>query len=80
MAPTKLTLSIDPELIEKARRYSRSRGTSISQVVSRFLAALPDEADGTEEYTPTVRRLLGIAEGGPDRDDYHRHLLEKYGR
>jgi hypothetical protein len=26
-----------------------------------------------------VRRLLGIAVGGPDREDYRRHLVEKYG-
>lgn len=80
MSLTKLTLSVDKALVEKAREYSRRRGTSISQVVSRFLAALPEDGDGTEEYTPTVRRLLGIAEGGPDRDDYHRYLIEKYGR
>ena len=24
-------------------------------------------------------RLLGIAAGGPDREDYRRHLVEKYG-
>jgi hypothetical protein len=27
-----------------------------------------------------VRRLLGIAVGGPDREDYRRHLIEKYGQ
>lgn len=78
MSLTKLTLSVDEALVEKARAYSRRRGTSISQMVSRFLAALPEE--GQEEYTPTVRRLLGIARGGPDQEDYHRYLLEKYGR
>ncbi|MDQ3556771.1 MAG: DUF6364 family protein [Gemmatimonadota bacterium] len=77
MSRTKLTLSVDEALIEKAREYSQRHGTSISRMVSHFLAALPDQA---EEYTPTVRRLLGIARGGPDRDDYHAHLLEKYGR
>jgi hypothetical protein len=79
VAPTKLTLSIDPELIEKARRYSRNRGTSISQIVSRFLAALPDEGQ-EEEYTPTVRRLLGILPPEADLAEYHRHLEEKYRR
>jgi hypothetical protein len=79
MSLTKLTLSVDEALVEKARAYSRRRGTSISQVVSRLLAALPDE-EGVEEHTPIVRRLLGIAEGGPDQEDYRRYLLEKYGR
>ncbi|MDQ3604742.1 MAG: DUF6364 family protein [Gemmatimonadota bacterium] len=78
MSLTKLTLSVDEALVEKAREYSRRRGTSISQMVSRFLAALPE--DGKEEYTPTVRRLLGILPPEADVTDYHRHLEEKYGR
>lgn len=32
------------------------------------------------ELTPTVRRLLGIASGEVDREDYHRYLMEKYGQ
>lgn len=78
MPPTKLTLSIDQALIEKARRYSRSRGTSISQLVSRFLAALPEGE--TAEYSPTVRRLLGILPTEVEEGDYRRHLEEKHGR
>jgi hypothetical protein len=80
MSLTKLTLSVDEALVEKARAYSRRRGTSISQMVSRFLAALPEDGDGTEEYTPTVRRLIGVLPADVDPEDYHRHLEEKYGR
>jgi hypothetical protein len=76
MSLTKLTLSVDEALVEKARAYSQRRGTSISKMVSRFLAALPD---GEEEYTPTVRRLLGILPPETDIAEYHRHLEEKYG-
>ncbi len=78
MSLTKLTLSVDEALVEKARAYSRSRRTTISQMVSRFLAALPEE--GQEEYTPTVRRLLGILPPEADLAEYHRHLEEKYRR
>jgi hypothetical protein len=78
MSLTKLTLSVDEALVEKAREYSRRRGTSISQMVSRFLAALPE--GGEEEYTPTVRRLLGILPPEADLAEYHRHLEEKYQR
>jgi hypothetical protein len=79
MSLTKLTLSVDEALVEKARAYSRRRGTSISQMVSRFLDALPDEGQ-EEEYTPTVRRLLGILPPEADLAEYHRHLEEKYQR
>jgi hypothetical protein len=32
-----------------------------------------------EQYTPTVRRLLGILPPETDIAEYHRHLEEKYG-
>ena len=35
--------------------------------------------NGETSPTPTVRRLYGIAAGGPDEEDYRRDLLEKYG-
>ncbi|MDT8369673.1 MAG: DUF6364 family protein [Longimicrobiales bacterium] len=81
MPRQRLNLTLDPELIERARRYSREHGTSISRLVGHFLASLPDDPTmGTpeEELTPTVRRLVGVAGGGPDRDDYRAHLLEKH--
>lgn len=80
MAKSTLNLSIDDAAIERAKRYSERHDTSISRLVSDFLARLPLEEDEQElALSPTVRRLYGIAEGGPDEDDYHRYLLEKYG-
>ncbi|HEU4457157.1 MAG TPA: DUF6364 family protein [Longimicrobium sp.] len=80
MARTTLNLSIDADAVERARKYSELHDTSISRLVNDFLARLPmTEGNDAAELTPTVRRLLGIAEGGPDEEDYHRYLLEKYG-
>lgn len=81
MAKASLNLSVDESAIARGRRYSRLHNTSISELVGRFLAELPleEEIDGDEQLTPTVRRLLGVA-GAGDREEYHRYLLEKYGR
>lgn len=79
MPKQRLNLTIDPGVIERARRYSERHHTSISHLVGQFLASLPgDEPHSVEDLTPTVRRLLGVAKGGPDRDDYRKHLLEKH--
>ena len=41
----------------------------------------PGETEAwVRELTPGVRKLLGAGAGEADEDDYHRHLLEKYGR
>jgi hypothetical protein len=77
MSRKKLTLSVDEQVIERARRYSRRHNTSISQLVSNYLAQL-DADEGEQAYSPTVRRLLGILPSDTDIEQYHRHLEEKY--
>ena len=78
MSKQRLNLTVDPEVVERARRYSERHQTSISRLVGQFLASLPGDEPDVEDLTPTVRRLLGVARGGPDRDDYRKHLLEKH--
>jgi hypothetical protein len=81
MRKESLNLSIDGVVIERARRYSRRHGTSLSHLVTTYLAALPTEDDtGEDDLPPVVRRLYGAAKGGGDVDDYHRYLIEKYER
>ena len=80
MPKKRLNITVDAAVVERARRYSRRHNTSISGLVTEFLAHLPDDdSSGGEDLSPTVRRLIGVASGGPDRDGYRRHLLEKYG-
>lgn len=80
VAKARLNLSIERAALDRGRRYSELHGTSISRLVNDFLAGLPlEEVTSDEELTPTVTRLLGVAERGPDRDEYRRHLLEKHG-
>ena len=79
MPKKRLNITVDAAVVERARQYTHRHNTSISGLVSEFLAHLPDgDMSGTEDLSPTVTRLLGVAIGGPDREDYRRHLLEKY--
>jgi hypothetical protein len=81
MPKQRLTLSLDAPTVERAKRYSEVHGTSVSQLVGTFLSQLPlDSDDKMADLTPTVRRLLGVAKGGPGKEEYRRHLLEKYGQ
>ncbi len=80
MPKKRLNITLDADVVERARRYTRRHDTSISGLVGEFLAHLPDdEGSGADDLSPAVARLLGVARGGPDREDYRRHLLEKYG-
>jgi len=74
---TKLTLHMDKDLIELAKRVARKRGTSVSRLVADFFAALDRAAE--EELPPITRSLWGIAAGtGADEEDYRRYLEDKH--
>lgn len=76
MGLRKLTLSIDEDIIEQARRYSDKHDTSISRLVSNYLEALG--RDEPRRLSPTVRRLIGILPADVTRDEYRGYLGEKH--
>jgi hypothetical protein len=81
MPKTTLNLTVDAAAVERGRRYGERHDVSISRLVSDFLLGLPLEDDAELDLKgPITRRLFGIAKGGPDEEDYHQHLLEKYSR
>src|SRR5437868_1371005 len=76
-------LSLDPDALARGEQFGKRIGTSVSQLVTRFLFSLPTEPDSTDvplsELTPAVRRLYGVAAGGAfDRESYRNYLSEKY--
>jgi hypothetical protein len=73
---TKLTLSLDPAVITRAKRYAKQRGVSVSAMVETYLAAVSQPV-GTSETPQVRRRLQGILKGA-DPADYRRHLERKY--
>ena len=77
MGRKKLTLSVDEAAIRKARRYSSQRGTSISELVTRFLSSL-DEDKAVE--TPLVSRLRGLLPPDATIEDYRRYLAKKHAK
>ena len=76
MPKTKLTLSVDPEVVARAKRFSERNETTVSQLVERFLASLEDSV---EVATPISTRLRGVLPATVTRDEYRVHLDEKYG-
>lgn len=77
---TKLTLRLDAATVERAKRYARRRGTSVSQLVEAYFAALDAPAQQESTSLPPITARLSDRPPAPpmDEDDYHRHLEEKY--
>jgi len=73
----KLTLSVDETVARRAKRYAEKAGTSVTELVERFLDLLVRPATSGDEDFPELRRLRGLLKG-TDPDAYRKHLLNKY--
>lgn len=56
---TKLTLSVDPEIIQGAKVWARRRNKSVSALVENYLRSLSNSAPLVGQTTPWTERLYG---------------------
>ncbi len=58
----KLTLTIEREIIEIAKKYSKQKGQSLSEMVENYFKLITAEKQKMypEELSPRVRQLRGI--------------------
>lgn len=75
MAKKKLTLSVEERVIRRAKRFSAQHQTTVSQLVTEFLASLGDEDNAP---TPIVSKLRGVLPTTTDREEYREHLRRKH--
>ena len=74
---TKLTLTIQQSIIEKAKKYAHERNRSLSDLIENYLKALTDEREmPDEELTPTVKQLKGSFKL-PQNFDYKKELTDR---
>jgi hypothetical protein len=78
----KLTLSLDPAVIEKAKGYAKSNNISLSKLIESYLKSLTQERDQEgSKFTPLVESLSGVInlpEGFDEKEAYSDYLIEKY--
>jgi hypothetical protein len=72
----KLTLSVDKRVVDRAKRHARRQGTSVSQMVERFLRTVTSSPNAGEA-PPVLRRLRGALRGAKP-SEYAAYLEKKY--
>ena len=77
----KVTLSLEKEVIERAKEFSRRQHKSLSKLVENYLRQITSGASEQEAITPLVSDLSGVIK--PDaaenrKADYTDYLAEKY--
>lgn len=81
---TKLTLTIEKEIIEIAKEYAKEKGQSLSEMVENYFKYITVNRKKTQEkqLSPKVRKLRGIIKTD-ENFDYKKVLTEelskKYG-
>ena len=77
---TKLTLRLERDLIERAKKIARRRGKSVSKMVADYFRALDTVHQEDQDVAPLTRSLQGLLrDSGLDERDHRRHLEEKHG-
>ena len=81
---TKLTLTIEKEVIDTAKEFAKEKGLSLSYLVENYFKIITSQREKKNEHelSPKVRKLRGIL--ATDKDfDYKKTLTEelskKYG-
>ena len=65
---TKLTISVEKQVIEKAKAFAKDNGRSLSNLIESYLKALTSEESAEEEITPLVESLKGSLKAPKDMD------------
>lgn len=74
---SKLTLSVDPDVVAAAKKYAAQNGRSVSDLVETYLAALTSAA-AVQAPPPQLARWRGCM-SGVDIEDHKAWLARKYG-
>lgn len=56
---TKLTLTVEKSVIEKAKSYAKQTGRSLSDIIEKYLESIVDEQQNEKEISPKLKKIVG---------------------
>ncbi len=65
---TKLTLTVEKDVIERAKSYAKNSGRSLSELIEQYLDNLTQE-DSLQEISPKLKKLIGAVKLPEDFDE-----------
>jgi len=79
---TKLTLTIEQKVIERAKKYAKKKGRSLSDIIENYLKVITKEENTIDiEITPLTKSLRGSFKAPKDfdyKEELTKGLSEKY--
>lgn len=66
---TKLTLSIDKDVVVQAKRYAKQSGRSLSELIESYLISVTQEHSDNTNLSSQLKSLIGVVTLPPDFDE-----------
>jgi hypothetical protein len=73
----KLTLSVDDQVVLRAKQYAQQQGVSVSEMVESYLAMVAEPSSAKTVDPPILRSMRGILKSA-DIGEYRKHLAAKF--
>ncbi|MCD4768827.1 MAG: DUF6364 family protein [Bacteroidales bacterium] len=73
---TKLTLTIEQSVIEKAKIYAKGKDRSLSDIIENYLKVITTEQKSVEIFSPLIESLRGSFKP-PESFNYKKELSKE---
>lgn len=77
---TKLTLTIEKEVIERAKSYAKQTGRSLSELIEQHLDTITQE-NNSQKVSPKLKKLIGVVKlpkGFDEKKELESYLKKKH--
>lgn len=77
---TKLTLTVEKDVIERAKSYAKSSGRSLSELIEQYLDTLTQE-NSSRKISPKLKKLIGavkLPKGFDEKKELQSYLEKKH--
>lgn len=65
---TKLTLTVEKDIIERAKSYAKNSGRSLSELIEQYLDTITQE-NNNQQVSPKLKKLIGAVKLPKDFDE-----------
>ncbi|MDB4901047.1 MAG: hypothetical protein JWQ63_328 [Mucilaginibacter sp.] len=65
----KLTLTVEENVIKKAKSYAKHTGRSLSELIENYLQTLTEGNKNKEQLSPKLKRIVGSVKLPADFDE-----------
>ncbi len=77
---TKLTLTVEKEVIERAKSYAKNSGRSLSELIEQYLDTITQE-NNNQPISPKLKKLVGsvkLPKGFDEKKELQSYLEKKH--